>query len=92
MTEVSTTDLASRPLAARDVQRFISRKHITGCAVCSHYNWQINEDVTGLQCGCESDPKGKRMNVIILTCQNCGALEFHDRGVIQRWLACHNAT
>lgn len=91
---MSDDAVKSHTISTADVQRFMSAKRITGCAVCSHYDWRIKSDTTSLQCNELSADAARcsaQVDVIMLVCQNCGALEFHDQQVIARWLACHAA-
>jgi hypothetical protein len=87
-----------RPLSVAEIRGFITGKRIAGCPVCNHYNWQIREGTTAIRCVCASaadsdgaQPATANVAIIMLVCQNCGAVEFHDRGVIARWLDCHPA-
>lgn len=91
-----TETVGERSLSVAEIRSFISGKRIAGCPVCNHYNWQIREGTTAIRCVCEpserdteSGPAPTSVGIIMLVCQNCGAVEFHDRGVITRWLDCH---
>ncbi len=89
--------VGDRPLSVAEIRSFITGKRIAGCPVCNHYNWQIREGTTAIRCVCaeteQTDVPAAATNVgiIMLVCQNCGAVEFHDRGVIVHWLDCHPA-
>ena len=82
-----------RTITAAEIKSFIVGKRITGCVVCNHYDWRIKDDATALQCQCSgrssTQASQTEVGIIILVCQNCGALEFHDRTVIASWLDCH---
>lgn len=85
-----------RKLSVAEIRSFITGKRIAGCPVCSHYNWDIREGTTAIRCVCGDATEGSAeqpapasVGIIMLVCQNCGAVEFHDRGVIARWLDCH---
>jgi hypothetical protein len=30
------------------------------------------------------------VNVLMIVCQNCGAIQFHDRAVVAQWLDCQH--
>lgn len=88
---------AERKLSVAEIRSFITGKRIAGCPVCAHYNWDIREGTTAIRCvssdtadGGQSAPAPGNVGIIMLVCQNCGAVEFHDRGVIVRWLDCHS--
>lgn len=86
------TDTLDRPISVAEIKSFISGKRIAGCSVCHHYDWRIKDDTRSLSCECASDTghgETVKVGIIMLVCQNCGALEFHDRSVIVRWLDCH---
>lgn len=83
-----------RPISTAEIKAFITGKRITGCVVCNHYDWRIKDDATAISCQCGADSQSQQstpIGIIMLVCQNCGALEFHDRTVIARWLDCHRA-
>lgn len=85
------TQTIDRSISADEIQRFITGKRIAGCAVCSHYDWRVRDDARSLSCQCSSENgPATSLGIIMLICQNCGALEFHDRTVIARWLDCHS--
>lgn len=87
------TDILDRAITTAEIKSFISGKRIAGCPVCHHYDWQIKDETRSLSCECCGDEAGPgkptKVGIIMLVCQNCGALEFHDRAVIARWLDCH---
>ena len=83
-----------RQITPAEIKSFVAGKRIAGCVVCNHYDWRVKDDATALSCQCsagEGAGQSTAVGIIILVCQNCGALEFHDRSVIARWLDCHRA-
>lgn len=87
------TDVLTRQIGAADIRKFMTGKRITGCAVCAHYDWSVKDDMTAIRCaGSAHDQPVSNVAIIMLVCQNCGAMQFHDRTVIARWLDCHSAT
>lgn len=87
-------DALDRPISAAEIKSFISGKRIAGCPVCNHYDWRIEDTRRALTCDCSdpaADGAATKVGIVMLVCQNCGALEFHDRGVIARWLDCHSS-
>jgi hypothetical protein len=82
-----------RSISSAEIKAFITGKRITGCVVCNHYDWRIKDDATAISCQCGEQNPGQPtpIGIVMLVCQNCGALEFHDRTVIARWLDCHRA-
>lgn len=86
------SDTLDRPITVADIKSFITGKRIAGCPVCSHYDWAIKDDTRSIACECCGDTGQRQatsVGIIMLVCQNCGALEFHDRAVIAKWLDCH---
>jgi hypothetical protein len=86
MAETSTRDLTKA-----DVDRFLFGKHLASCPVCSHFRSHCDVDVHTLSCqrasSSDSSPTVP-INVLMIVCQNCGAIQFHDRAVIAQWLDC----
>jgi hypothetical protein len=83
-------------LSKADVERFLYAKHLTSCPVCSRFRSRSDIDVHTISCErCESSSAGRNapINVLMIVCQNCGAIQFHDREIIAHWLDCqvHNA-
>jgi hypothetical protein len=74
-----------------DVERFFLSKHINTCGVCGRFRSPGELDVRALSCNRLScnDPLSEPLNVLMIVCQHCGAIEFHDHGVIARWLEDH---
>ena len=83
-----TTETCTRPISKAEVDRFLFGKHITGCPVCGRFRSQCDVDVHTLTCQ-RADPSSTApVNVLMIICQNCGAIQFHDRNVIAHWLDC----
>ncbi len=79
----------AREITKADVDRFLFSKHLTNCAVCGRFRSKCDLDVHTLSCqrGSTADcSASSTLNVLIIVCQNCGAIEFHDRSVIAKWL------
>jgi hypothetical protein len=82
------TDTKTRELCKAEVDRFLFGKHITACPVCGRFRSQCDVDVHTLTCQ-RADPSSTApVNVLMIVCQNCGAIQFHDRSVIAQWLDC----
>jgi len=79
---------ASREICKADVERFLFSKHITACPACGRFRSQCDMGVHAIacqkSCGSSSDP----VDVLMVVCQNCGGIQFHDRSVIANWLDC----
>ncbi len=84
----------TREITKADVDAFLFGKHLTSCAVCGRFRSGCDLDVHTLSCqrgaspGCSSSSV---LNVLVIVCQNCGAIEFHDRSVIAKWLGSRRA-
>ena len=79
-----------KPLCKAEVDKFLFAKHITGCPVCGRFRSQCDVDVHTLTCQ-RADPSSTApVNVLMIVCQNCGAIQFHDRAVIAQWLECQH--
>ena len=83
MIEAPTHDISKA-----EVDRFLFAKHITGCPVCGRFRSQCDVDVHNLTCERKSSSANAPVNVLMIVCQNCGAIQFHDRAVIAHWLEC----
>jgi hypothetical protein len=86
MTEKSIHDISKA-----DVERFLYSKHLTSCPVCSRF--RSNSDVDVHTISCERGPytdcgRSAPISVLMIVCQNCGAIQFHDRAVIAHWISC----
>lgn len=88
LTVRAMTDTCTREISKADVERFLFSKHITGCPVCGRFRSQCDVDVHTLTCQ-RADPSSTApVNVLMIVCQNCGAIQFHDRSIIAHWLDC----
>lgn len=85
----------TREITKADVDRFLYSKHLTSCAVCGRFRSKCDLDVHTLSCQRGATPdcsQSATLNVLMIVCQNCGAIEFHDRTIIARWLASQEVT
>ena len=89
MTETPTLDISKS-----DVERFLFGKHLTSCPVCGRFRCQCDLDVRTLACerAFSAVPQSEQINIVMVVCQNCGAIQFHDRAVIRQWLDCQKVT
>lgn len=88
-------DTQCREITKADVDRFLFGKHLTSCAVCGRFRSKCDLDVHTLSCqrGATADcSSSSTLNVLMIVCQNCGAIEFHDRSVIAKWLESQRVT
>lgn len=90
-----TVEACKSDLSKAEVEKFLFGKHITACPVCGRFRSQCDVDVHKLTCqrasGNEGSP-GAPVDVLMIVCQNCGAIQFHDRTVISKWLNCQQKT
>jgi hypothetical protein len=87
-------ETSNRDITKSDVDRFLFAKHLASCPVCGRFRSQCDIDVHTLNC--QRAPAAEcstniPINVIMLVCQNCGAIQFHDRAIIAQWLDCQRA-
>ena len=84
------TDTSALDISKSDVERFLFGKHLTSCPVCSRFRCQCDLDVRTLSCerAFSATPQGGPINVVMVVCKNCGAIQFHERTVIRQWLDC----
>ncbi len=88
------TETATREISKADVDRFLFGKHLTSCPVCGRFRSRCDVDVQTLNCQRSHVPdcsQSAPLNVLMIVCQNCGAIQFHDRAVIAHWLDCQAA-
>ena len=94
MTDTATVEKApcneSRDVTKAEVDRFLFGKHITGCPVCGRFRSACDVDIHMLTCERKSSSSNAPVNVLMVVCQNCGAIQFHDRSVIVKWLDCQH--
>ena len=84
-------DTCTREISKAEVERFLFAKHITGCPVCGRFRSQCDVDVHTITCqrAVSSETSANApVQVLMVVCQNCGAIQFHDRSVIAQWLEC----
>ena len=83
-------EVCTQEISKAEVDRFLFGKHITGCPVCGRFRSQCDVDVHSLTCQKSESQTSKNapVNVLMIVCQNCGAIQFHDRTVIANWLEC----
>lgn len=84
-----TTDAQTREITKADVDRFLFSKHLTSCPVCGRFRSKCDLDVHTLSCqrGATADcSSNSTLNILMIVCHNCGAIEFHDRTIIAKWL------
>lgn len=82
-------ETATREISKAEVDRFLFGKHITGCPVCGRFRSHCDVDVHTLTCQRAPESSSTApVNVLMIVCQNCGAIQFHDRTVISQWLEC----
>lgn len=85
------TETLSREICRAEVETFLFSKHITACPVCGRFRTRADVDVHALTCqraNCVDASNSAPVNVLMIVCQNCGGIQFHDRAVIADWLAC----
>lgn len=88
------TDTLTRDITKADVDNFLFSKHLTSCAVCGRFRSKCDLDVHTLSCQRGAAPdcsSSSTVNVLMIVCHNCGAIEFHDRSIIAKWLATQKA-
>ncbi|KAB2940033.1 MAG: hypothetical protein K8F92_07830 [Hyphomicrobium sp.] len=84
------TETCTREISKAEVERFLYGKHITACPACGRFRSQCDLDVQAITCqrpasaGASATP----VDVLMVVCQNCGAIQFHERTVIAKWLDC----
>ncbi|HUJ37911.1 MAG TPA: hypothetical protein VLW88_09550 [Hyphomicrobium sp.] len=84
-------DTSSRDICKAEVDRFLFGKHITACPVCGRFRNSSDVDVHALTCqraSCSDPANSAPLDVLMIVCTNCGAIQFHDRAVIAQWLEC----
>jgi len=87
----SPSGAAKQDICKADVERFLFGKHITACPACGRFRSKCDLDVHTITCqkspSCGAEKTA--VDVLMLVCQNCGAIQFHDRSVVAKWLDCH---
>jgi hypothetical protein len=90
--EITKSD-PCRGITKADVDRFLFGKHLTSCPVCGRFRSQCDVDVHTLSCQrsqTASCSPTEPLNILMIVCQNCGAIQFHDRTIIAQWLDCQH--
>ena len=82
-------DTLARDICKKDVERFLLDKHLATCPVCGRFRSDCDVDVKTLSgqrvCAADTSPNAE-INILMIVCQNCGAIQFHDRAIVCRWL------
>ena len=85
-------ETCTREISKAEVEQFLFGKHITACPACGRFRSQCELDVHSITCQrapATSLPRAAApVDVLMVVCQNCGAIQFHDRTVIAKWLDC----
>ncbi|MEI9902527.1 MAG: hypothetical protein WDN31_23295 [Hyphomicrobium sp.] len=84
----------TREISKAEVERFLFGKHITACPACGRFRAQCDVEVQSITC--QRSPATETslptsaapVDVLMVVCQNCGAIQFHDRTVVAKWLDC----
>lgn len=86
------TETITREISKADVERFLFGKHITACPACGRFRSQCDLDVQAITCrrapATSLQTSSTPVDVLMVVCQNCGAIQFHDRTVVAKWLDC----
>jgi hypothetical protein len=92
MTETATQRVTS--VTKADVERFLLAKHITNCPACGCFLSKSDVDVQALDCHrtAQSASVGCAVDVLMIVCDNCGQIQFHDRAVVARWVENHGGS
>jgi hypothetical protein len=84
----AATTTLPREICKADVERFLYSKHITACPACGRFRSQCDLDVHAITCQKSCSSSAAPVDVLMVVCQNCGGIQFHDRTVIANWLDC----
>ncbi len=86
------TETLTREISKADVERFLYGKHITACPACGRFRSQCDLEVHSISCqraqSTSLQTASTPVDVLMVVCQNCGAIQFHDRTVVAKWLDC----
>ena len=86
------TETLTREMSKADVERFLYGKHITACPACGRFRSQCDLEVHSISCqraqATSLQTASTPVDVLMVVCQNCGAIQFHDRTVVAKWLDC----
>ena len=84
----AATSTSPGEICKADVERFLFSKHITACPACSHFRFQCDLDVQAISLPESAVAAGAAaaapVDVLMVVCQNCGGIQFHDRSVIAK--------
>ena len=79
-------------ISKAEVEQFLFGKHITACPACGRFRSQCDLDVHSITCqraqATSLPTAAAPVDVLMVVCQNCGGIQFHDRTVIAKWLDC----
>jgi hypothetical protein len=85
-------ETCTREISKAEVEQFLFGKHITACPACGRFRSQCELEIHSITCQraqATSLPTATApVDVLMVVCQNCGAIQFHDRTVIAKWLDC----
>jgi predicted nucleic-acid-binding Zn-ribbon protein len=78
-------------ISKAELDRFFMSKHVTGCPVCGRFQplGEVDECVVNCQRISPTEALDGSMTVLVITCDNCGVIQFYDHGIIAEWLQCH---
>jgi hypothetical protein len=86
------TETLTRDISKAEVERFLYGKHITACPACGRFRSQCDLEVHSISCqraqATSLQTAASPVDVLMVVCQNCGAIQFHDRTVVAKWLDC----
>jgi hypothetical protein len=86
------TETLTRDISKAEVERFLYGKHITACPACGRFRSQCDLEVHSISCqraqSTSLQTASTPVDVLMVVCQNCGAIQFHDRTVVAKWLDC----
>ena len=86
------TETLTREISKADDERFLYGKHITAFPACGRFRSQCDLEVHSISCqraqATSLQTASTTVDVLMVVCQNCGAIQFHDRTVVAKWLDC----
>jgi len=85
------TITCTREISKAEVEQFLFSKHITACPACGRFRSKCDLDVHSITCQrspASAAASAAPVDVLMVVCQNCGGIQFHDRAVIANWLDC----
>src|SRR5262249_6094706 len=88
-TVTAMEDTLARDICKEEVDRFLLEKHLATCPVCGRFRSKCDVDVHTLSgqriCAEGAAPKAE-ISIAMVVCQNCGAIQCHDRAIVARWI------